>query len=105
MYLVDSPTKNIFKYDYDLETGSVSNRRVFFHVDDENGVPDGHVPDEEGCIWQAIVREVQCLALIKFGHIDFPPVSDLGEQRREICLQGSNMFPPHPRSKKTQPDI
>jgi sugar lactone lactonase YvrE len=54
MYFVDSPTKNIFKYDYDLDTGSISNRRVFFHVDDENGVPDGHVPDEEGCIWQAI---------------------------------------------------
>jgi sugar lactone lactonase YvrE len=54
MYFADSPTKSVFKYDYDLETGSISNRRVFFHVEDEDGVPDGHVPDEEGCIWQAI---------------------------------------------------
>jgi sugar lactone lactonase YvrE len=48
MYFADSPTKSVFKYDYDLETGSISNRRVFFHVEDEDGVPDGHVPDEEG---------------------------------------------------------
>jgi len=54
MYFADSPTKNVFAYDYDASTGSISNRRVFFHVDDENGVPDGHAPDEEGHIWQAI---------------------------------------------------
>jgi len=54
MYFVDSPTKSLYAYDYDIDTGSISNRRVFFHVDTENGVPDGHVLDEEGCIWQAI---------------------------------------------------
>ena len=54
MYFADSPTKNIFKYDYDIEMGSIFNRQVFFHVDDEDGVPDGHALDEEGCIWTAV---------------------------------------------------
>lgn len=54
MYFADSPTKNVYAYDYDLDTGSISNRRVFFHVEDDKGVPDGHVLDEEGCMWQAI---------------------------------------------------
>lgn len=54
MYFTDSPTKNIFKYDYDLETGSISNRQVFFHVEDGEGVPDGHAQDESGCLWVAV---------------------------------------------------
>lgn len=54
MYFTDSPTKNIFAYDFDAETGQISNRRVFFHVDDESGVPDGHAQDVEGCLWVAI---------------------------------------------------
>jgi sugar lactone lactonase YvrE len=54
MYIVDSPTKNVYAYDYDIDSGSISNRRVFFHVEDEAGVPDGHAIDAEGCIWQAI---------------------------------------------------
>lgn len=55
MYFADSPTKNIWAFDFDGATGNISNKRVFFHVEDENdGVPDGHVVDEEGHIWQAI---------------------------------------------------
>jgi len=54
MYFVDSPSKNIYAYDFDASTGQISNKRVFFHVDDENGVPDGHALDEEGYMWQAI---------------------------------------------------
>ncbi|KAF1990498.1 putative anterior fat body protein [Aulographum hederae CBS 113979] len=56
MYFVDSVTKNIWAYDFDAPSGNISNRRVFFHVDDPNGkgVPDGHAMDEHGYIWQAI---------------------------------------------------
>lgn len=54
MYFADSPTKNIFAYDFDAETGSISNKRVFYRVENENGVPDGHVIDEEGCMWTAV---------------------------------------------------
>jgi len=54
MYFADSPTKNIWAYDFDGSTGNISNKRVFFHVEEEDGVPDGHVMDQEGYIWQAI---------------------------------------------------
>lgn len=33
MYFTDSPTGNIFKYKFDPETGNVSDRVVFFHVE------------------------------------------------------------------------
>jgi len=54
LYLSDSPTRNIYAYDYDEDTGSISNKRVFFHVDDERGQPDGQALDTEGNLWSAI---------------------------------------------------
>ena len=47
MYFADSPSKNVYAYDFDATTGGISNKRVFFHVDDADGVPDGHALDEE----------------------------------------------------------
>lgn len=51
MYITDSPTKTISAFDYDKETGSISNRRPFFKVEEEDGVPDGHAVDLEGFLW------------------------------------------------------
>ncbi|KAJ9644043.1 rRNA-processing protein cgr1 [Coniosporium tulheliwenetii] len=54
MYFADGPTKNIFAFDYDAATGNISNKRVFFRVEDEGAVPDGHCIDEEGYMWTAV---------------------------------------------------
>lgn len=53
MYYIDSPTKNIFAYDYDGPTGNISNKRVAITLNDEQGWPDGMTIDEEGMIWLA----------------------------------------------------
>ncbi|KAF2837077.1 hypothetical protein M501DRAFT_986877 [Patellaria atrata CBS 101060] len=55
MYFTDSPTKTIWAYDFDAPTGSISNKRAFYTVEEEGpGVPDGHVLDEEGNLWTAL---------------------------------------------------
>ncbi|MCJ1484321.1 hypothetical protein MMC06_004490 [Schaereria dolodes] len=54
MFFTDSPTGNIFKFDYEAATGIISNRSVFFHVDDKLGVPDGFALDVEGYLWTAV---------------------------------------------------
>lgn len=54
MYITDSPTGDIYAYDFDVETGDISNKRVFFHLGDGSGVPDGFVMDVEGCFWIAV---------------------------------------------------
>lgn len=54
MFFVDSPTKDIIAFDFDAATGAISNRRVLFHVEDEEGVPDGFAIDSTGHIWVAI---------------------------------------------------
>ena len=53
MYFIDTPTMNISRFDYDIATGGVSNKKEFFHYEGEGG-PDGCVLDSEGCLWTAI---------------------------------------------------
>jgi sugar lactone lactonase YvrE len=52
-YFVDSPTRNVFAFDYDPETLQLSNRRVVFTVP-EPAYPDGMTIDDEGMLWLAL---------------------------------------------------
>jgi sugar lactone lactonase YvrE len=54
MYLVDSLRYVIYAYDFDLESGEISNRRVFVQLSKAYGIPDGLTVDREGCVWCAI---------------------------------------------------
>ena len=53
-YFADTWSGEIWKYDYDLATGSVANRRTFAKVDrSRGGAADGSTVDAEGCLWNA----------------------------------------------------
>ena len=58
MYAADSPTREIRVWDYDPETGDISNGRVFATIPDESGrgTPDGATVDAEGGVWTAEFR-------------------------------------------------
>jgi len=53
MYYVDSPTRYVYQYDFDVEKGTISNRRVCVEIDPELGVGDGMDIDEDGNLWIA----------------------------------------------------
>ena len=54
MYFIDSPTRGIDAFDFDVITGGISNRRTIIRTPTEEGVPDGMTVDEEGMIWVAM---------------------------------------------------
>ncbi len=54
MYHNDSVARHVLAFDCDLETGSLSNRRVFARIPEEDGYPDGLTVDAEGGLWCAL---------------------------------------------------
>ncbi len=53
MYYIDTPTFKVVAYDYDLETGSISNKRTVIEIAEAEGFPDGMTIDTEGMLWIA----------------------------------------------------
>jgi len=53
MYYTDSDANEIYLFDYDVETGDISNQRVFVRIPEGEGVPDGMTVDAEGHVWSA----------------------------------------------------
>lgn len=54
-YFADTFQEEFWAYDYDIETGTPSNRRVFASTRDDPGVADGSTVDAEGHMWNAQV--------------------------------------------------
>jgi sugar lactone lactonase YvrE len=54
MYYVDSHAHGIDAFDFDEQTGALSNRRRVAEIAPGDGVPDGLTVDSEGTIWCAI---------------------------------------------------
>jgi sugar lactone lactonase YvrE len=53
MYYIDSPTRRVMAYDYDLNIGCISRPRVAVEIPEGEGFPDGMTIDAEGMLWIA----------------------------------------------------
>lgn len=54
MYYIDTPTREVSAFDYDIETGAISNRRAAVTIPEGYGSPDGMAIDVEGMLWVAV---------------------------------------------------
>lgn len=69
-YFADSPRKLIYKYAFDLESGTLSNRSVFASNEAGPGYPDGATVDSEGCLWSAEWNGWRVVRYTPDGRID-----------------------------------
>jgi sugar lactone lactonase YvrE len=70
MYFADSLRYVIYAYDFDLETGSIANRRNLIEVEPDYGIPDGLTVDREGFIWCAFYAGSKVTRFDPQGQID-----------------------------------
>ncbi|MBC5774829.1 SMP-30/gluconolactonase/LRE family protein [Pontibacter sp. KCTC 32443] len=54
MYFIDTPTHQVRAFDYNLETGEISNSSVVIEIPDSEGSPDGMAIDADGNLWVAL---------------------------------------------------
>ncbi|MCA0984183.1 SMP-30/gluconolactonase/LRE family protein [Halobacillus yeomjeoni] len=53
MYFIDTPTQQVVRYSYNIETGEITDPEVILSFNKEEGIPDGMTIDEEGMLWIA----------------------------------------------------
>jgi len=53
-YYIDTPTREVRAFDYDIESGVIANSRVAVHVHESLGWPDGMTSDMQGNLWIAM---------------------------------------------------
>lgn len=53
MYFADGRDPVIWSFDFDADTGTVANRRIFATLPTGRGIPDGAAVDAEGFLWSA----------------------------------------------------
>lgn len=70
MYFADTHTQIIWAFDYDIDDGAISNRRVFKDWTHQLGRPDGATVDAEGYIWNCMVVSGQLVRLAPDGRVD-----------------------------------
>lgn len=53
LYFIDTPTRQVVSYDYDIENAAVENKKVVITIPEGEGYPDGMTIDTEGMLWIA----------------------------------------------------
>lgn len=73
MYRSDSSGKIVWAYDFDLDGGTIANRRVFIdsrNLPSNSGKVDGATVDTDGCYWAALVYDGLIVRYTPAGKVD-----------------------------------
>jgi sugar lactone lactonase YvrE len=54
LYFIDTPTRTVMAYNYNLATGEIANPHLAVSIPPELGWPDGMTSDAEGTLWVAL---------------------------------------------------
>lgn len=70
MYLADTYRHVIHVFDYDIDTGALTNKRLFADCNGNPGRPDGSAIDADGCLWNAEYAGSRIVRYTPEGKID-----------------------------------
>ncbi|MDB5850357.1 MAG: araB 2 [Rhodoferax sp.] len=70
MYFADTHNQLVWAFDYDIDAGAISNRRLFKDWTHQIGRPDGATVDAEGYLWNCMVASGQLVRLAPDGRVD-----------------------------------
>ena len=51
LYFSDTVGRQLIAYNLEAKSGRLTSRRIFAHIGDDEGFPDGLTVDSEGCLW------------------------------------------------------
>ncbi|KAL3282599.1 hypothetical protein HHI36_005774 [Cryptolaemus montrouzieri] len=65
LFYIDSPRRTIDQFDFDIENGKISNRKILFSLEKNHieGLPDGMTIDENGNLWVAVFNGFKILKI------------------------------------------
>jgi L-arabinonolactonase len=69
-YFADTFQREIWAYDYDIQSGNLSHRRVFASTAADTGFADGSTVDAEGFVWNAQVISGDLIRYAPDGSVD-----------------------------------
>lgn len=109
-FFADTERHVIYAYDYDLETGSLSNRRNFIEFGPE-GFPDGLTVDVNDHLWVAMWQEAKISHFDEEGRkvedialpVSHPTSCCFGGPERKHLLITTSQRPLSPEQKKAAP--
>jgi sugar lactone lactonase YvrE len=100
MYLNDSGPTVTWAFDYDVDTGVPSNRRVLAHHD--HGVCDGLTVDDDGCLWVALWGGSAVDRIAPDGR-RLRRIDVAARQPSDCCLVGTHLIITTARHEPTAP--
>ena len=85
-----SDVQTIWRFDWEPETGAISNRRVFATTHDLPGRPDGAALDAEGCYWSALANGWSIARFTPDGKLD--RLIKMPVEKPTMCAFGGRQY-------------
>lgn len=112
LVFADSTAEVAYAYDFDLEAGTISNRRDFIRTEWAPWIVDGATFDEEGYYWCALIRDGAIGRFAPDGRLDrfirtpvqHPTMCNFGGDDLDILYVTSGHIFLTPEQKAAQPD-